>query len=90
MPASRAYTAYMQYTLRNIPASVDSLLRRRAREEGKSLNEAAIDALVRGLGLAGERVKRRDVSDIAGSWHADKATDDALTDQRLVDRDLWT
>ena len=90
MPASRAYTAYMQYTLRNIPASVDSLLRRRAREEGKSLNEAAIDALVRGLGLAGERVKRRDLSDIAGSWHADKTTDDALNDQRLVDRDLWT
>lgn len=89
MPAINAYTACMQYTLRNIPPSVDSLLRRRAREEGKSMNEAAIDALVRGLGLAGTPAKRRDVSDIAGSWHADKATDDALDEQRSVDRDLW-
>jgi hypothetical protein len=79
----------MQYTLRNVPASVDSLLRRRARQEGKSLNEAAIEALVRGLGLAGAPTKRRDISDIAGSWHADKATDDALEEQRSVDRDLW-
>ena len=79
----------MQYMLRNIPASVDALLRKRAREEGKSLNEVAIDALVRGLGLEETSVKRRDLSDIAGSWRADKATNAALAEQRSVDRDLW-
>lgn len=79
----------MQYTLRNIPPSVDALLRRRAREEGKSLNDIAIDALVRGLGLGDAPVKQRDLSDIAGSWRADAASDEALADQRRIDPDLW-
>jgi hypothetical protein len=38
----------MQYTIRGIPAAIDSALRDRARAAGKSLNEAAIDALVEG------------------------------------------
>ena len=79
----------MQYTLRNIPKSVDALLRRRAREEGKSLNEVAVDALMRGLGLSGQTVRQRDLSDIAGTWHTDKSADEALADQRQVDPNLW-
>lgn len=79
----------MQYTLRNIPKSVDTLLRRRAREEGKSINEVAIEALVRGMGLGDVPMKHRDLSDIAGSWQPDKAADEALDDQRRIDPDLW-
>ncbi|MBI4816976.1 MAG: hypothetical protein HY791_12000 [Deltaproteobacteria bacterium] len=79
----------MQYTLRNIPTAVDALLRRRARDEGKSLNVVALETLVRGLGLAGAPVKHRDLSDVAGTWQRDKAIDDALADQRHVDLDLW-
>lgn len=41
----------MQYTLRDIPQAVDSELRRRAKDEGKSLNTIAIEALIRGAGL---------------------------------------
>ena len=72
-----------------MPKSVDALLRRRAREEGKSLNEVALDALLRGLGLSGAPVKQRDLSDVAGTWHADKAADEAFADQCCVDADLW-
>jgi hypothetical protein len=79
----------MQYTLRNIPAAVDGLLRRRARDEGKSLNEVALEAIVRGLGLSADAIQRRDLSDVAGGWHTDKSTDDALAAQRSVDPDLW-
>jgi hypothetical protein len=79
----------MQYTLRNVPDSVDVLLRKRAQEEGKSLNEVALEALLRGLGLSATPIKQRDLSDVAGSWHADKVTDEALADQRSIDPELW-
>lgn len=89
MQAGDAYTACMQYTLRNIPPYLDEALRERAREKGKSLNEVAIEILREGLGLAGEPVRRRDLSDIAGTWVADPEIDEALQDQRRIDPDLW-
>jgi hypothetical protein len=79
----------MQYTLRNIPAVLDEAIRRRAREEGKSLNEVAIEALMRALGLQGEPRRQRDLSGIAGSWQPDPDTDDALEEQRCIDAELW-
>ena len=79
----------MQYTLRGIPAAVDSALRARARAAGKSLNEAAVDALAEASGIAGGRRKRRDLGDIARTWRADKAVAAALADQDRVDEDLW-
>lgn len=79
----------MQYTLRNIPPSLDAALRRKAREEGRSLNEVAVEALMRALGLEGEPIRHRDLGDVAGTWEADPAADDALDDQRRVDPELW-
>lgn len=79
----------MQYTIRGVPASVDDALRARARAEGKSLNEAAIDALAEGSGIVREPRKRRNLDDIAGTWKADQAVESALADQDRVDRDLW-
>ncbi|MGH9242171.1 MAG: FitA-like ribbon-helix-helix domain-containing protein [Vicinamibacterales bacterium] len=79
----------MQYTIRGIPSAVDTALRQRARAGGKSLNEAAVDALTEGAGMTGEPRKRRDLGKIAGSWKSDKAVEAALADQDLVDEDLW-
>jgi hypothetical protein len=79
----------MQYTIRGIPAALDNALRQRARAAGKSLNEAAVDALADGSGMAGKPRKRRDLRDIAGTWKSDKAVDAALADQDQVDEDLW-
>ena len=79
----------MQYTIRGVPAAVDSALRERARAAGKSLNEAAVDALTEGSGMTGSRRKRRDLSDIARTWKTDKAVEAALADQDRVDEDLW-
>jgi plasmid stability protein len=78
----------MQYTIRGIPEAVDAALRRRARTTGKSLNEAAIDALAEGTGLGGPR-KRRNLGKIAGTWRADKSFEAALAMQDQVDEDLW-
>ena len=79
----------MQYTIRGIPAAVDTALRERARAAGKSLNEAAVEALAEGSGMTGTPRKRRDLGDVAGTWRADKAVESALAAQDRVDEDLW-
>jgi hypothetical protein len=84
-----AYTYCMQYTIRGIPPAVDRALRARARASDESLNETAIAALAEGAGLAGIPRKRRDLADIAGTWHADKGVEAALDAQDRVDRGLW-
>jgi hypothetical protein len=79
----------MQYTVRNVPDFLDEVLRRSAREQGKSLNEVALEALARGAGLSERRFPRRDLSDIAGSWRKDPAFDAALATQDVIDAELW-
>jgi hypothetical protein len=80
----------MQYTIRGIPEAIDSAVRERAKAEGKSLNEVAVEALKDGLGLGTSDVVRRDLSDVAGTWKKDAAVEAALADQDRVDEDLWT
>jgi plasmid stability protein len=84
-----AYNVCMQYTIRKVPNSLDAALRRRAREQGKSLNEVAIEALARGAGVSGERSRQRDLRDIAGTWRRDRAFDRALAAQDTIDGELW-
>jgi hypothetical protein len=79
----------MQYTLRKIPKHLDRALRARAKLESKSLNEVAVEAIGRGLGLTDKPVKLRDLADISGTWCSDKKTDVALEEQREIDPELW-
>ncbi len=79
----------MQYTIRGIPPAIDAAVRERARAEGKSLNEAAVEALADGLGLGDEDVVRRDLSDVAGSWRRDPVLEAVLAAQDRIDEGLW-
>ena len=79
----------MQYTIRNIPDYLDAALRGAAREQGKSLNEVAIEALARGAGLGEPRCRQRDLRDIAGSWLEDAAFDSAIAAQDTIDEEMW-
>ena len=79
----------MQYTIRNVPESLDVALRQAARQQNKSLNEVAVEALARGAGLTGNRTRQRDLADIAGSWRKDPEFDRALAAQDKIDEDLW-
>ena len=85
----QAFEALVQYTLRNVPPELDAALRERARQEGRSLNEVALEALRRDTGLLGERPKRRDLSSFAGTWAEDPAVEEAFADQRRIDERLW-
>ena len=79
----------MQYTVRNIPSHVDQAIRRRARVEGRSLNDIAVEALARGMGVAEGRVCYRSLTGIAGTCALDPDLDDALVDQDQVDKEMW-
>lgn len=80
----------IQYTVRGVPAKVDSALRRKAREEGTSLNQAALDALAHGLGLDGDKPVYHDLDDLAGTWVEDPEFDEAIRQIDSVDPDLWS
>lgn len=79
----------MQYTIRNVPETLDEALRKAARERGKSLNEVAVEALARGAGITQDRTRQRDLRDIAGTWRKDPAFDSALAAQDTIDKDMW-
>lgn len=77
-----------QYTIRSVPSSVDAVLRDKARRQGKSLNEVALEALSAGAGVAAQ-IRYADLDGFFGSWVADEAVDKALEDQRRLDAGLW-
>jgi hypothetical protein len=79
----------MELKIWNIPEEVDAALRRRATAENRSLNDVALEALVKGSTTSDQITKRRDLSEFAGSWIADPATDTALREQDQIDPDLW-
>jgi len=78
-----------QYTIRNIPDSVDRALKRRAKSAGKSFNQVALEALSAG---AGESLKPvRDFSEVVGSLTEKEAIhiEEEIRLQRQIDEKLW-
>jgi hypothetical protein len=95
MPASPTEIACMktkavvQYTLRQIPPALDEALRRKSRQDGKSINQTAIEVLRTGLALNGDSVRHRDLDFMVGSWVEDSSFDEAIRSQDRVDPKLW-
>jgi len=78
-----------QYTIRNVPEALDRELRERARRNGVSLNDAAIEAIKRGLGVVDTDETYDDLDDLVGTWRRDEAFDRAIAEQDTVDTDAW-
>lgn len=78
-----------RYTIRRVPPRLDLELCRKAHEERVSLNEMALRALKRGLGLAEEAPRHHDLDDLAGTWVDDPGVDRAIEAMARVDPDLW-
>jgi hypothetical protein len=78
-----------QYTIRNVPPSVDRALRRKAVARKVSLNALVLHALEAEAGLAPEPREHHDLDGFFGSWIADAKVDRALAAQRQVDRRDW-
>jgi hypothetical protein len=79
----------VQYTIRNIPASIDRELRERSRRSNKSLNETVVDTLRSGLGIGPDHPSYDDLDDLIGTWKDDPEFDRAVAEQDVVDETLW-
>ncbi len=79
----------MQYTVRGVPSRVDEALRKRARQQEKSLNEVTLDALASAVGLGEERPLYHDLDALAGTWVSDPEFDRAIEMQDQVEPAAW-
>ena len=92
LQADTAYDAgmkYIQYTIRGIPSGVDQALRRRGRQEGKSLNAVLVETLARGLELDAVPVEHTDLDALIGTWQEDPEFDAAVAEFSKVDEEAW-
>ena len=87
--ACSAYCRCLQYTIRNLPAQLDKLIRKRAHEEGKSINTVAVEALMEAFGLRESDPSYRELAELSGSWVDDPAVEEALEAQRGIDDEMW-
>jgi hypothetical protein len=78
-----------QYTLRAVPAVIDRALRRRAKQESKSLNAVTVEVLARGLALDAKPVEHHELDGLIGSWQEDPAFERAMADFERVDEEAW-
>lgn len=80
----------MQMTIRNITQPMRAKLEDRARAEGKSLNEVAVNAMAEGLGMGRLTGKpQRDLSFMVGTEAEAEALDKASDECREVDLESW-
>ncbi len=78
-----------QYTIRNVPMSVDRALRRKAAEHKVSLNAVVLRALEAEAGVGPTPREHHDLDSFFGTWIADRKVDRALAEQRRVDPADW-
>jgi len=79
----------VQYTIRDVPPYVNEALRQKAKTEGKSLNQVAVEALTSGAGLGDKPVKYRDLDHLAGTWVEDPEFDAIIREMDRIDPEMW-
>ena len=87
--------AVNQLTVRGFDDELNARLRRLARREGISLNQAALRLLRKGAGLAdgggGSGTVGTSLDDFIGSWTAAEADafNAAIEDFEVIDQEMW-
>jgi hypothetical protein len=82
----RKHSRGVYYTVRGVPREVDRALRRKAKQQKRSLNQVILDELTEAT--LGAR-RHADFSDLVGQWTPDPAFDEILAAQRQIDWDMW-
>lgn len=62
----------IQYTIRNIPDSVDRILREQARKKGKSFNQTVVGALKQATGTSSKPAIHHDLDWFIGAGETNK------------------
>jgi hypothetical protein len=80
-----------QITLRQLPDNLERQIRRLADENNTSINKTIIRLLHRALGLTPGEDKKRDLSEIAGSWSAGEVREfeENLRIFEKIDEEIW-
>ncbi len=82
----------IQYTIRNIPLPVDQVIRKRAKQSGKSFNQTVVDLLaLQTFGTTELIEKQTTVEDLfgVGGEFLDEAFDETMAEFKKVDMDWW-
>ena len=80
-----------QITLRNIPQALERELRARAKKNKQSLNRTITGLLSNALGVPATVTKKRDLSDLGGTWTQEQAAEfeQAIAVFETIDPDVW-
>ncbi len=79
----------IQYTIRNIPPSVDKVLHKRAIQSGKSFNQTVVDILsVQTFGTTSPTVDEN-FDWLFSQNTLDESFNEAIKEQSQVDKKLW-
>lgn len=92
MQALHEYNAGMtsrQYTIRAVPARVDRALRKRAKEQGKSLNAVVVEALHQSITPPNDQVVHHDLDFLIGTWVDDPKFNEAMEECERIDEEDW-
>lgn len=83
------YMSKIQYTIRNIPPSVDLVIKKRANRLGKSFNQTVVDILTLQTFGTIKPPKDNNFDWLFNVNSLDKSFDEAINEQSLVDKSLW-
>ena len=80
-----------QITLRNIPENIYKQLRQLAHKNDTSINKTILYLLKKSFGLEEDVNKKRDLSDLAGTWNRDQAEefDENIKVFQEIDNEVW-
>lgn len=79
----------MQYTIRGISPELDRALKERAKATGRSVNQLVLDLFWQLVATQPSSVKRRQLTDLTGSWQEDAEFDAVLAEHEQVDPEMW-
>jgi len=79
----------VQYTIRNIPTVVDQVIRKKAKQTGKSFNQTVVDMLsLQSVGTT-KPEENNDFDWLFGSMKLDDNFDEVVKDLSQIDKDMW-
>ncbi|HWE98147.1 MAG TPA: hypothetical protein VG269_29650 [Tepidisphaeraceae bacterium] len=78
----------MTLLIQNIPQSLEAALQKKARDEGKSVDQVVIETLEAGVQTAKAPI-HHDLDWIAGTWVEDPDFDRIMKEQDQVNPDDW-
>jgi len=80
-----------QITLRQVPKNIDDLIRVMSKKQNTSINKTIIALLEKALGLKEHSNKKRDLSQLAGTWDKSQSEEFIKNTELFdkIDREIW-